>query len=75
MTMLSTSDAAFGVQLPARVQTYIEALVQPCAQDRPSLVSVILFGNAFSKKLEYHAATVALYFMYYNFGRSTRRSV
>jgi hypothetical protein len=25
--------------------------------------------NAFSKKLENHAATVALYFMYYNFGR------
>jgi IS1 family transposase len=25
--------------------------------------------NAFSKKLEHHAATVALYFMYYNFAR------
>ena len=25
--------------------------------------------NAFSKKLENHAALVALYFMYYNFGR------
>ena len=25
--------------------------------------------NAFSKKLENHAAMVALYFMYYNFGR------
>ena len=25
--------------------------------------------NAFSKKLENHAATVAPYFMYYNFGR------
>jgi hypothetical protein len=25
--------------------------------------------NGFSKKLEKHAATVALYFMYYNFGR------
>ena len=25
--------------------------------------------NAFSKKLENHAATVALYFMFYNFGR------
>ena len=25
--------------------------------------------NAFSKKLENHAATVALYFMYYNFAR------
>lgn len=26
--------------------------------------------NAFSKKLENHAAMVALYFMYYNFGRA-----
>ena len=25
--------------------------------------------NAFSKKLENHAAMVSLYFMYYNFGR------
>ena len=25
--------------------------------------------NAFSKKVENHAASVALYFMYYNFGR------
>lgn len=25
--------------------------------------------NAFSKKLENHAAAVALHFMYYNFGR------
>jgi hypothetical protein len=30
--------------------------------------------NAFSKKLENHAAMVALYFMYYNFGRGIRRS-
>jgi len=26
-------------------------------------------ANAFSKKLENHAAMVSLYFMYYNFGR------
>ena len=25
--------------------------------------------NAFSKKVENHAAAIALYFMYYNFGR------
>ena len=25
--------------------------------------------NAFSKKVEHHAAAIALYFMYYNFGR------
>ena len=28
--------------------------------------------NGLSKKLENHAATVALYFMYYNFGRVHR---
>jgi predicted nucleotidyltransferase len=33
-------------QLPARVQTYIEALVRTCAQDRAPLVSVVLFGSA-----------------------------
>jgi predicted nucleotidyltransferase len=44
--MLSTSDAASGAQLPARVQTYIEALVQTCAQDRAALVSIVLFGSA-----------------------------
>jgi predicted nucleotidyltransferase len=46
MTMLSTSDAASGAQLPARVQTYIEALVRTCAEDRIPLVSVVLFGSA-----------------------------
>jgi predicted nucleotidyltransferase len=42
--MQSTSEAA--AQLPARVQTYIEALVRACAQDRAPSVSVILFGSA-----------------------------
>src|SRR5438876_12458653 len=46
MTMLSTSDAASGAQLPARVQIYIEALVQTCAQRGAPLVSVVLFGSA-----------------------------
>ena len=46
MTTLSTCDAASGAQLPVRVQTYIEALVQTCAQDRTPLVSVVLFGSA-----------------------------
>jgi predicted nucleotidyltransferase len=46
MTMLSTSDAASGAQLPARVQSYIEALVQTWAQERAPLVSVVLFGSA-----------------------------
>ena len=36
--MLSSSDATPGAQLPVRVRTYIEALVQTCAQDRAPLV-------------------------------------
>ena len=35
-----------GDRLPARVQTYIESLVQSCAQDQAPLVSVVLFGSA-----------------------------
>jgi len=47
MTMLpTTSDAASGAQVPIRVQTYTEALVRTCAQDRTPLVSVVLFGSA-----------------------------
>src|SRR6266508_4145856 len=46
MMMLSTSDVASGVQLPVRVQAYIEALVQTCAHDQAPLVSVVLFGSA-----------------------------
>jgi predicted nucleotidyltransferase len=46
MTMLSTSAAASGARLPPRVQTYIEALVHTCTQDRTPLVSVALFGSA-----------------------------
>jgi predicted nucleotidyltransferase len=34
------------MKLPARVQTYLEALVQTCAQDGAPLVSVVLFGSA-----------------------------
>jgi predicted nucleotidyltransferase len=44
--MLFSSAAASGTQLPARVQTYIDALVETCAQDRVPLVSVVLFGSA-----------------------------
>jgi predicted nucleotidyltransferase len=44
--MLFTSDAARGPRLPARVQTYLNALVETCAQGRVSLVSVVLFGSA-----------------------------
>jgi predicted nucleotidyltransferase len=46
VTITSTPDAASGIQLPVRVQTYLEALVQTCAQDQAALVSVVLFGSA-----------------------------
>jgi len=46
MTIISTSNAASGIQLPVRVQTYLDALVQTCAQDHAALVSVVLFGSA-----------------------------
>jgi predicted nucleotidyltransferase len=46
MTMRSTSGEASGVQLPLRVRTYLDALVTACAQEGPSLVSVVLFGSA-----------------------------
>ena len=46
MPMLPTPDAASHPQLPARVQTYIDALVRTCAEDSAPLVSVILFGSA-----------------------------
>src|SRR5438105_3522589 len=42
----TTSDRGPGVHLPTRVQTYIEALVQTCAQDGTPLVAVVLFGSA-----------------------------
>jgi len=44
--MLSLSDAVSDARLPARIQTYIEALVQTCSQERALLVSVVLFGSA-----------------------------
>jgi predicted nucleotidyltransferase len=44
--MLSTSDPATGAERPLRVQRYIEALVQTCAQTGAPLVSVVLFGSA-----------------------------
>ena len=34
-----------------------------------SMKRCALLSNGFSKKLENHAAMIALYFMYYNFGR------
>src|SRR2546426_4218602 len=46
MTMVSISDRPSEAPLPVRVRTYIEALVQTCAQDGSPLVSVVLFGSA-----------------------------
>ena len=46
MTTISTPNAVSGIQLPVRVQTYLDALVQTCAQDHAVLVSVVLFGSA-----------------------------
>jgi hypothetical protein len=46
MTMSSTSGTGSGVELPARVRPYIDALLRTCAEDRGPLVSVILFGSA-----------------------------
>lgn len=46
MMNLSPSDAAASAQLPVRVQTYIDALVEAAALDRTPLVSVVLFGSA-----------------------------
>ena len=37
--------------------------------NRPIRARFTRLTNGFSKKLENHAATVALYFMYYNFAR------
>src|SRR5437870_3687826 len=46
MTMVSIADRPSEAPLPVRVRTYVEALVQTCAQDRVPLVSVVLFGSA-----------------------------
>jgi predicted nucleotidyltransferase len=44
--MGSTSDAVSGLQLPLRVQAYLDGVVQTCARAGHSLVSVVLFGSA-----------------------------
>ena len=35
-----------GARLPARVLSYLDALVQTCAERRTPLVSMMLFGSA-----------------------------
>jgi predicted nucleotidyltransferase len=44
--MVRTVDAASRARRPARVQAYIDALVQNTAQSQLTLVSVVLFGSA-----------------------------
>ena len=60
MTMLSTSEAGSGAELPARVQTYIDALVRTCTEDRTPLVSVILFGSAVKSGFSWGVSDVDL---------------
>ena len=60
MTMSSTSDAGSGADLPARVQTYIDALVRTCTEDRTPLVSVILFGSAVKSGFSWGVSDVDL---------------
>ena len=43
--MSTTADAAPVVQLPSRIQTYLDVLVGACTAAGPPLVSVILFGS------------------------------
>ena len=52
---------------PKHISTpYVE---RPNLTMRMSMRRFRRLTNAFSKKVENHAAAVALYFMYYNFGR------
>jgi predicted nucleotidyltransferase len=43
--MGSTTDVVSGLQLPPRIQTYLDAVIQACTQAGHSLVSVLLFGS------------------------------
>jgi hypothetical protein len=54
----TSAERADGVRTPCR------GLKLQFSDDRPDWLQ-----NELSKKIENHAAAVALYFMYYNFGR------
>jgi hypothetical protein len=59
-----------GCDGPARPETHFHVLRGASeSHDRMSIRRFTRLTNAFSKKIENHAAAVALYFMYYNFGR------
>src|SRR5713101_7734645 len=57
---------AYAPNAGRRVTSYVE---RQNLTMRISMRRFTRLTNAFSKKLENHAAMVALYFMYYNFGR------
>jgi hypothetical protein len=62
-----TSQTIAGTPDPAHVSTsYVE---RANLTMRMSMRRFTRLTNAFSKKLENHAAMVSLYFMYYNFAR------
>lgn len=71
---LSAVEDAFGGGIDYATLTKIYG-IDPQGEKRQNLtmrMSMRRFTrltNAFSKKVEHHAAAVALYFMYYNFGR------
>jgi hypothetical protein len=65
-----TTQTISGDPDPKHVSTsYLEP-----ANLRMSMRRFTRLTNAFSKKLENHAAMVAMYFMFYNFGRRIRHS-
>jgi hypothetical protein len=62
-----TCDVVAGDPNPKHISTsYVE---RQNLTMRMSMRRFTRLTNAFSKKVENHAAAVALYFMYYNFGR------
>jgi hypothetical protein len=61
------SEAVTGAPDPKHISTsYVE---RQNLTMRMSMRRFTRLTNAFSKKVENHAAAIALYFMYYNFGR------
>jgi hypothetical protein len=63
----SKSDVVTGDPDPRHISTsYVE---RPNLTMRMSMRRFTRLTNAFSKKIENHAGAMALYFMYYNFGR------
>ena len=65
--MGTTTEIVAGNPDPKHISTsYVE---RQNLTMRMSMRRFTRLTNAFSKKVEHHTAAVALYFMYYNFGR------